>query len=754
MEAAAAAGVHIPHFCWHKKLSIAANCRMCLVEVAKSPKPLPACATPVVDGMVVRTDSPAAKKAQQGVMEFLLINHPLDCPICDQGGECELQDLAVGYGISRSRYAEEKRVVFEKQLGPLISTDMTRCIHCTRCVRFGREVAGVMELGLTGRGEHAEIMPFVENTVDSELSGNMIDVCPVGALTSKPFRFSARPWELQTKPGISAHDSWGSNLELHCKGPTVMRVVPRENEEINECWISDRDRFSYLALDAPDRGKSPMRREESSHRLSESPWATALDSFAETIRALSGKYGADKIGFLASPNATTEELFLLQKIARGVGCENIDHRLRRRDFSGGEINGYGITVEQMRRREHLLLVGAQPSAELPLLAHLLRRRPRRLALSSVGAAECGAAGNHILARPSQWSGILESVLRAAQSGGGEKNETAAAAGKKLAGKETSILFGGGAVQSPHYPALLEIARAMSREFGATLGVLCGGANGGGAAKTGAMPRAGGMNTAEMLRGGLRAFVLFQCEPEDFAERALLSRALGEAEYVAAIGAHSGGLRDCARLFLPAAAAAETEGTFINGEGRAQTFAAAARPPGLAREGWKILRVLGEKLGLDGFDFSTFAEIRPQFVGEDFYNGGGDGAAAVSKKKNGADDSGGLELDFAPANNGLELAFAPAIYDADMLTRRSPALQKTASGKNAALAQMHPEDLRALGAEDGDWIRFSDSEGGAMEAAAKANPALARGVLLARCGGLFGAENITAEKMQMDKAASG
>jgi NADH-quinone oxidoreductase subunit G len=336
MDAASAAGITIPHFCYHKKLSIAANCRMCLVQVEKAPKPLPACATPVTDGMKVQTRSEYAINAQKSVMEFLLINHPLDCPICDQGGECTLQDLAVGYGGSSSRYQEMKRVVRDKNLGPLIATDMTRCIHCSRCVRFGQEIAGVMELGMAGRGEHTEVMPFLETQVASELSGNVIDLCPVGALTSKPFRYTARSWELSRRPSISPHDSLGSNLEVHVKDDKVMRVLPRENEDVNECWLADRDRYSYEGLNTPERLTLPMIKQDG--QWIETDWKVALDFVADRLK----QFVPQDIGALSTPYRPAEELYLLQKLMREMGSGNVDHRLRHADFSLDEHASGGI----------------------------------------------------------------------------------------------------------------------------------------------------------------------------------------------------------------------------------------------------------------------------------------------------------------------------------------------------------------------------------------------------------------------------
>ncbi|MEO7107701.1 MAG: NADH-quinone oxidoreductase subunit NuoG, partial [Rhodoferax sp.] len=369
MHAAEKAGTYIPHFCYHKKLSIAANCRMCLVDVEKMPKPMPACATPVTQGMIVRTKSEKAIKAQKSVMEFLLINHPLDCPICDQGGECQLQDLAVGYGSSSSRYEEEKRVVFHKDIGPLISMEeMSRCIHCTRCVRFGQEIAGAMELGMSHRGEHAEIEAFVGLTVDSELSGNMIDICPVGALTSKPFRYSARTWELSRRKSVSPHDSTGTNLVIQVKNNTVMRVVPLENEAVNECWIADRDRFSYEALNSADRLTTPMLKQGGEWKSVD--WQTALEYVAHGLQSIKASQGAASIGALVSPHSTLEELYLAGALVRGLGSENIDYRLRNADFANSHAGArhLGMAIADLNNLERVLVVGSNLRKDHPLFA--------------------------------------------------------------------------------------------------------------------------------------------------------------------------------------------------------------------------------------------------------------------------------------------------------------------------------------------------------------------------------------------------
>ena len=725
MEAAEKLGVYIPHFCYHNKLSIAANCRMCLVQVEKTPKPMPACATPALEGMVVYTGSAAAKKAQQSVMEFLLINHPLDCPICDQGGECQLQDLAVGYGGSRSRYNEEKRVVFEKNLGPLISTDMTRCIHCTRCVRFGREIAGIMELGLVGRGEHSEIMPFVERTVESELSGNMIDVCPVGALTSKPFRYTARPWELTKKIAVAAHDSWGSNIMLHEKNGIIKRIVPAENEEINECWISDRDRFSYLGLSAPDRALSPYIVLDGRKKISESIWPEAISASIGGLRLALEKHGAGKIGFLASPQSSTEELFLLRKLAHGLGCENIDTRLRQRDFSSAnDLVDFGANIDAIKNTGHILVIGAQPARELPLLGYYLRKRAtRRLLLSSIGAVDMSRqtpVKTQIVARPSEWAGYLKSLLSAVENPQGALATVRDMASEmKKSKKGNMILLGADALGADNYGTLLDLVGALAQQLNCTVGTLAGGANSPGAKQAGARPGADGMNTAEMLRGDLRSFVLLNCEPADFAERAMFCEALKKAEQVTALVTHIDGVRSYADVIMPIAAAYETDGTFINGEGRGQSFIAAAKVPGEARCAWKVLRVMGEKLNLPDFNFSSLEDVRrmmeecPPPVGE------------VAVKEDSA-----LASDVPEQKTGYDLVGGVAVYDTDMLIRRADALQKSAAGFAAKAAFMNPKDMAAAGISEGSTIGIGDNEEGRYETLVFGDTRLPTGALLA------------------------
>ena len=759
MEAAHALGIAVPHFCYHKKLSIAANCRMCLVDVEKAPKPLPACATPAVDGMIVRTCSEKAKRAQHGVMEFLLINHPLDCPICDQGGECPLQDLAVGYGISSSRYAEEKRVVMEKNLGPLISTGMTRCIHCTRCVRFGSEIAGAMELGLSGRGEHAEIMPFVEKTVDSELSGNMIDICPVGALTSKPFRFTARPWELSHRDSISPHDCWGSALQLHTKDGKVLRVVPRENEEVNECWISDRDRFSYEGLNADSRAIRPMLRPSDATQWSEVTWPDALDFTTAELQKIAAKHGADSVGFLASPSATTEELHLFQKFARAFGSPHIDHRLRESDFSAdGRRRGIpwlGMKISEMRQLKSALLVGANPSRDLPLLAHRLRQLAKsRGKVFSVAplsvAGQCRLAGESVV-KPSRMAPRLAQILRAARELGGVSSPTADGklfseldvadmpdefakrVASRLCGSESAIWLGAQARHHPKADSILRLAQTLAETAGARLGCLTDGANAIGAYLAEAIPfgdaHARGFNAAQMSAKKMKGYVLLGCEPEDFADSAAIRRALGEAEFVASLSAFDDKSRRFANAILPIAPFSETSGTFISGEGRRQTFAAAVPPKGESRPGWKVLRVLGNALNLPGFDFESPDEIRAEI-----FDGKSDIAAFLNNGINVSSFEDESQTDNLSANfNSFERIGDIPPYRIDAIVRRAAALQKTRRSREADSAFMHPDDIASLGISSGEKIRFS-ADADFIEAEVFADTQLPRGVVRAAGGG--------------------
>ncbi|RZI70231.1 MAG: NADH-quinone oxidoreductase subunit G [Variovorax sp.] len=696
MHAADKAGTYIPHFCYHKKLSIAANCRMCLVDVEKAPKPMPACATPVTQGMIVRTKSDKAIKAQQSVMEFLLINHPLDCPICDQGGECQLQDLAVGYGGSSSRYEEEKRVVFHKDVGPLISMEeMSRCIHCTRCVRFGQEVAGVMELGMIHRGEHSEITTVLGETVDSELSGNMIDICPVGALTSKPFRYSARTWELSRRKSVSPHDSTGSNLIVQVKNHKVMRVVPLENEEVNECWIADRDRFSYEALNSDERLTQPMLKQGGQWQAVD--WQTALEYVANGLRQIKTDHGAAAIGALVSPHSTVEELSLAGALVRGLGSENIDYRLRNADFTVADgIRWLGTSVASLSQLQRVLVVGSNLRKDHPLFAQRIRQAARK------GAAVHALNSKAELATAEAWAMSLASVQTVPAGGwaraladlataigsekgvaapaSGEANDGARALAKSLLGGERkAILLGNAAAHHPDASRLLALAQWIGTETGASVGYLTEAANTVGAQWAGALPRQGGLNAAQMLTGALKAVLLLNNEPEfDSAIGADVPAGLTHAQMVVTLSPFKANLA-FSDVLLPIAPFTETPGTFVNAEGRIQSFHAVVKPLGSARPAWKVLRVLANMLGLQGFDFESSQDVLAQLrTGQDAT------ATHIQDDRLGNAAPAGVDLSVAASDAPVLPAVAP-IYQLDGIVRRATSLQLTADARGSDVA---------------------------------------------------------------------
>jgi len=678
MHAAEKAGTYIPHFCYHKKLSIAANCRMCLVDVEKAPKPMPACATPVTQGMVVRTQSDKAIKAQQSVMEFLLINHPLDCPICDQGGECQLQDLAVGYGGDSSRYEEEKRVVSPKDVGPLISMqEMSRCIQCTRCVRFGQEIAGVMELGMSHRGEHSEIETFVGQSVDSELSGNMIDICPVGALTSKPFRYSARTWELGRRKSVSPHDATGANLIVQVKGNQVQRVVPLENEEVNECWIADRDRFSYEALNSADRLTHPMLKQGGQWK--EVDWQTALEYVANGLQQIKTEHGAAAIGTLASPHSTAEELYLAAALMRGLGSDNVDARLRAADFQhDGKARWLGTSIASLSELQRVLVVGGNIRKDQPLLAQRLRQAARRGAKVHVINAQAYEwampLAHTLLADAAHWVQALADVAAAvaaekgvtAPASGNASNAQAQAIAKSLIGGERkAILLGNAAAHHAKASSLLALANWIGAQTGATVGFLGEAANTVGAQLVGALPRQGGKNAGQMLAGGLKAVLLLNAEPvHDAANGQAAMQALSQADMVVTLSPFKANM-DISDVLLPIAPFTETAGTFINTEGRAQSFHGVVKPLGETRPAWKVLRVLGSMLQLSGFDIDTIEQVRAKALPADVQ-------AQLSNHCSAA-------IDTAPAAGAPCVA---AIYQLDGLVRRAASLQQTTDAKAA------------------------------------------------------------------------
>ena len=689
MHAAEKAGTYIPHFCYHKKLSIAASCRMCLVEVEKAPKPMPACATPVTQGMIVRTKSDKAIHAQKSVMEFLLINHPLDCPICDQGGECQLQDLAVGYGASSTRYEEEKRVVKPKDVSPLISMqEMTRCIHCTRCVRFGQEIAGVMELGMVHRGEHAEITTVKDDTIDSELSGNMIDICPVGALTSKPFRYSARTWELSRRKSVSPHDSTGANLIVHVKNHKVMRVLPFENDDVNECWIADRDRFSYEALDSAERLTKPMLKQGG--QWVEVDWQTALEYIANGVQCITKENGAGALGALVSPHSTVEELYLAGALMRGLGSPNLDYRLRHADLRKPQgVRWLGRSVASLSQLQSVLVVGSNLRKDHPLFAQRIRQAARKgctvLSIDNAVRDWAMPVAQTLVANHGAWLQALADVAAAlAQEKGvsapvaqGRADEPTARAIAQalLRGEHKAVLLGNAAAHHAQASELLALAGWIAQQADATVGYLTEAANTVGAQWMQALPGEGGMDAAQMLQGKLKGLFLLNNEPEfDSAAGAQAVAALGKVEMVVTLSPFKTNL-EFSDVLLPIAPFTETSGSFVNAEGRLQSFHAVVRPLGETRPGWKVLRVLGNLLGLQGFDFETSQDVLGRATGA--------AVGSVSHVPQGLLSN--AVADGMPQSVQVVDVPAPAVaslYQLDGLVRRATSLQLTTDARLA------------------------------------------------------------------------
>ncbi len=711
IQAADDAGIKLPRFCYHPKLSIAANCRMCLVQVDKIPKPLPACATTVAEGMQVYTGSPLARGAQKAVMEFLLINHPLDCPICDQGGECELQDLALGYGKDVSRYQEGKRAVREKDIGPLIATEMTRCIHCTRCVRFGKEVAGMPQMGATGRGEWVEIGTFIEQSLDSELSGNIIDICPVGALTSKVNRFQGRAWELRQHAGIGAHDGVGSNISIHTLRNQVLRAVPRDNAAINEVWISDRDRFSYQGLYTEDRLQKPMLRRDG--KWKEVDWDTALQAAAEGLK----KHAGTGLGALASASQTVEELYLLQKLGRALGSESIDHRLRVQDVRDQQTAplapGLGCTIAELEQQDAVLLIGSNLRKEQPMLQHRVRKAVQAggalMAVNPVNYAFNCKLEEQIVVPPAELFDNLAGIAAAldATDVTAQASDGQAAIAKRLkSGERSIVLLGASALNHPDAAALRAIAERIAGASGAVLGTLPEGANAAGAWLAGCVPHRGpagasvntGLATAEMFAQQLDAYLLLGFEPErDCADAALAREALNKAEFVVMASAyHSAEMEAYADVLLPVGLYPETSGTFVNLAGEWQSFAGAAAPPGEARPAWKVLRVLGNLVDADGFEYGDSTGVltelrdlvnRPRIpFGTDFPMPERLMSVAVSE---------------------LQRIGDTAPYTTDSLVRRASALQQTVDG-DADYAAINPALAERLGLLEAEEVMVSQN----------------------------------------------
>jgi NADH-quinone oxidoreductase subunit G len=737
IDAADAVGIAIPRFCYHKKLSVAANCRMCLVQVEKFNKPLPACATPVADGMKIYTRSKSAVEAQQSVMEFLLINHPLDCPICDQGGECDLQDIAVAYGTSGSRYTEEKRVVFNKNIGPLISTDMTRCIQCTRCVRFLKEVGGIQELGLVGRGEHVEITAYIDKSVNSELSGNIIDLCPVGALTSKPFRYSARSWELVRRPSIAPHDGLGSHIEVHVKDHKVMRVLPREKESINECWLSDRDRYSYEGLNSPDRLKVPMIKHNG--QWQETDWKTALEFSAGQLKDITRQYGAEALGVLVSPNSTMEEGYLIKQLANGLGCGNVDYRLRQTDFrlDGKRVGTpwMGCNIHEIEELDRILLIGSNIRNEHPLLAQRFRKAVANGAeLSIVSPLDNDPlmdVAHKVIVRPNDIVNVLGQILKAMS--GLQKlslclppslnklleeirvRPNTQAMAESLVGMSENlylvapkigIFVGNMALSDPRFTEMYSMAEAIGGICGAKGGILPAAANSTGMHLMGVMPSPTGMHARAMLEVPRRAYLLLNIEPELDCQHAALARtAMAKAECVVALTAFKSQALENADVLLPIAPFTETSGTFMSMEGRVQSFKAVTKPLGECRPAWKVLRVLANTLGLKGFEFNSTEEVKDKI-----FNGEKPSAVVWRSLNNNMKEL--VEIQVNIKKDGLQRIGEVPQYESDPIVRRSPSLQKTKYNIRP-MARMCAEQLATLGLEDGDVVLARQERGSAI-----------------------------------------
>ena len=705
IEAADEAGITIPRFCYHKKLSVAANCRMCLIEVEKAPKPLPACATPVTDGMKVLTKSPLALEAQKSVMEFLLINHPLDCPICDQGGECDLQDIAIGYGQDVSRYHEKKRVVKDKFLGSLISTDMTRCIHCTRCVRFGQEIAGIMEMGAPGRGEHTEISTYMERAIGSEMSGNVIDLCPVGALTSKPYRYHGRPWENTIHDSIAPHDCVGSNVHVETRRDQVMRVLPKENEAINELWLSDRDRFSYMGLTSSDRSTQPMVKQDGEWKTTD--WQNALHYAVEGLQRVISADSAESVGALASPSSTTEELYLLQKIIRGIGSNNIDHRLQQLDFDEQEkMPAYPCMNQSIADLENInaaLLVGSYTRKDQPIIGHRLRKANKLGAkISAINSVDYDFnldLSQNIISRPDNIATQMAGVLKALAEISGKALPDVIASSvntvevtdqhKGIASDlheadKATVLIGIHAMANPQFSAIRSLANAIAELSGATIGYLTPGANSVGAWLAGAVPHRNssqqateGKNTLQMVTNDMKAFVLLGVEPEyDCANPNEALSAMNNADFVICMSPFTTStMREYADVILPVAPFTETSGTFINVEGQWQSFAGSVSPMGDTRPAWKVLRVMGNFLKLDGFGYLTSEEVRDELD-----------SLTSTLEANPRSEITAINLD-GDKTDLIRIGHL-SLYAVDSLVRRSEPLQATDDALGAMIALNH------------------------------------------------------------------
>jgi len=693
IEVADDADIYIPRFCYHKKLSVAANCRMCMVDVSSLPKAVPACATPVADGMVIQTQTAKAVDAQKSVMEFLLINHPLDCPVCDQGGECELQDLSIGYGEDVSRYAEGKRVVKDKNLGSLIATDMTRCIHCTRCVRFGQEIVGIREMGATGRGEHIEIGTYIESTMDSEVSANIIDLCPVGALTAKPSRYKARAWELQESPSIAAHDCLGSNVNVHHRRGEIIRIVPRENESINEVWLSDRDRFSYQSLVDGERLLKPRIKKDG--QWQECDWETALNTAVSEMKRIIGVSKGENFGTLIGNNSTLEESFLAQKVMRGLGCNNIDFRIRRRDFSadgkGRVSSGFNFPMQDLDDMDATLLVAGDIRHEQPLTSLRVRKATgfgKVMAINPFDGEYNFRLGYEIQPEPHLLAQEFSCVLAAAIESRPDSVNAEVKDWLKdisfeevhqqivnelVSGEKSCILLGVYVQEHPQAEVINWLAEQLAKVTDSKWGYMTQGCNAAGNKIAGAVPNhseiggpsALGKNAKQMLTESLKGYLIHNCEPDVeslWSEQALEN--FKKAECVVALTSYADGrMSEYATVMLPIAGNYETSGTFVNVEGRWQSFSAAVSAPGEARPAWKVLRVLGNLLDVNGFDYESSVQIRDEL--KDRFDASGDNRVSRKVPK---------PLTIAAVDEIKRDSLG--LYRVDPMVRRAKALQQT------------------------------------------------------------------------------
>lgn len=703
IQAADAEGIYIPRFCYHEKLSVAANCRMCLIEVENTKKPLPACATPVMDGMKVFTASRLAMNAQKAVMEFLLINHPLDCPVCDQGGECELQDLSLGYGSSTSPFNEEKRSVADEDLGPLISTEMTRCIHCTRCVRFGEEVAGMRELGATGRGEEMQIGTYVKHFMQSELSGNIIDLCPVGALTSKPYRFSGRSWEMRQHASIAPHDGIGSNIYIHTRGfietdyRQVMRVVPKDNEAINEIWLSDRDRFSYQAVNSSERILKPRIKDKTGWK--EVDWVDAMHVVSQTLRA----FKPDQVAGLASSSSTLEELYLFKQLFNGLGSPNVDHRLRQTDFRQVIQPSLGVSLEALEAQDAVLLIGSNIRYDQPLANHRIRKAALKgaavMAINPIDYNFNFDLNQKLVVGVEGLTLALAAVLKCLEGQSTELDFSSVEvlpvhqnmADQLKAGENSLILLGAHALNHPEFSTIHALVKRLSELTNTKIGYLSEGANAAGAHIAQVFPAESGMNAKVMFAEPRDAYLLLNVEPEqDSAYSAKARHALKKAFVIMLSPFASREMEEYADVILPIAPFAESSGTFVNLEGRWQSFAAATRPMGMARPAWKVLRVLANLLGLKAFDYESSEQIR-DFIKDNLQNT----AIRTNTKE--------MNASSKDLQNVVRRVADHPMYSIDMLVRRASALQKVQEEHNLASIAMHPMLAIEKGFKEGEPV---------------------------------------------------